>query len=230
MVVTRHWVNCPYENTTGHALEIYPLGTAFNTCSNHNWKIRVMTSLHYDDVIMGTIASQITSLTIVYSTVSKLRATGLCAGNSPVTCGEFTGDRWIPRAQMASNAENVSIWWRHHGFRVLNTNIYGSWQYIMLWRIPIIHTFHFTSLCHDNIIEWKHFPRCCPFERGIQRCPVDSPHKRQSFDVFFDRRLDKWLSKQSRCRWFETPSRSLWRHCNVETDTVIYSNTQPPSN
>ena len=31
-------------------------------------------------------------------------------------CGEFTGDRWIP-AQMASNAENVSIWWRHHVLR-----------------------------------------------------------------------------------------------------------------
>ena len=28
-------------------------------------------------------------------------------------CGEFTGDRWIP-AQRASNAESVSIWWRHH--------------------------------------------------------------------------------------------------------------------
>ena len=37
---------------------------------------------------------------------SKLRVTGLCAGNSPVT-GEFP-------AQRASNAENVSIWWRHH--------------------------------------------------------------------------------------------------------------------
>ena len=37
---------------------------------------------------------------------SKLRATGLCAGNSPGT-GEFP-------AQMVSNAENVSIWWRHH--------------------------------------------------------------------------------------------------------------------
>ena len=37
---------------------------------------------------------------------SKLRVTGLCAGNSPVT-GEFP-------AQMASNAESVSIWWRHH--------------------------------------------------------------------------------------------------------------------
>ena len=37
---------------------------------------------------------------------SKLRVTGLCAGNSPGT-GEFP-------AQMASYVENVSIWWRHH--------------------------------------------------------------------------------------------------------------------
>ena len=72
---------------------------------------------HYNDVIMGAIASQITSLTIDCllnrlsrrrsNKTSKLRVTGLCAGNSPVT-GEFP-------AQMASNAENVSIWWRHHG-------------------------------------------------------------------------------------------------------------------
>ena len=37
----------------------------------------------------------------------------------------------------------------------------------------------------------------------------------RSFDVFFDLRLNRQLSKQSRRRWFETPSRSLWRHCNV---------------
>ena len=37
---------------------------------------------------------------------SKLRVTGLCAGNSPMT-GEFP-------AQKTSNAENVSIWWCHH--------------------------------------------------------------------------------------------------------------------
>ena len=36
-----------------------------------------------------------------------------------------------------------------------------------------------------------------------------------SFHVLFDLRLNKRLSKQSRRRWFETPSRSLWRHCNV---------------
>ena len=63
---------------------------------------------------MSTMASQITSLTIVYSKLyeshrskktSKLRVTDLCEGNSPVI-GEFP-------AQRASNAENVSIWWRH---------------------------------------------------------------------------------------------------------------------
>ena len=62
---------------------------------------------------MGTMTSQITSLTILYSIVhsgadqrKQLRVTAFCAGNSPVT-GEFP-------AQRASNAENVSIWWRHH--------------------------------------------------------------------------------------------------------------------
>ena len=41
----------------------------------------------------------------------------------------------------------------------------------------------------------------------------------QSFDVFFDLRLNKLLKKQLK-RWcFETPSRSLWRHCNG----IVYS-------
>ena len=64
---------------------------------------------------MGAMAYQITSQTIVYSNIysgaderkyQKLRVAGLCAGNSPVV-GKFP-------AQMASNAENVSIWRRHH--------------------------------------------------------------------------------------------------------------------
>ena len=66
--------------------------------------------IHCNDVIMGTMAPQITSPTIVYQTVhsgadqkktSKLCVTGLCVGNSPVI-GELT-------AQMASNAENATI-------------------------------------------------------------------------------------------------------------------------
>ena len=76
---------------------------------------------------MGAMASQITSLTIVYSTVwrrskktSKLRVTGLCAENSLVT-GEFP-------AQMAGDAENVSTWWRHN----------EDGRMIVLLEIPVL--------------------------------------------------------------------------------------------
>ena len=71
---------------------------------------------HYYDVIMSAIASQISHQRLYClhkrlfrrrsKITSKLRVTGLCAGNSPGT-GEFP-------AQKASNEENVSIWWRHH--------------------------------------------------------------------------------------------------------------------
>ena len=37
----------------------------------------------------------------------------------------------------------------------------------------------------------------------------------RSFDVFFDLRLNKRLSKQPWGWWFETPSWSLWRQCNA---------------
>ena len=51
---------------------------------------------------------------------SKLRVTGLCVGNSPGT-GEFP-------APMASNAENVSIWWRHHATLPLFVQIYVHYR------------------------------------------------------------------------------------------------------
>ena len=100
----------------------------------------------YIDVIMGAIASQITSLTIIFSTVysdadqrkHQSSVTGLCAGNLPVT-GEFP-------AQMASNAENVSIEWRHHVMLQLLSRWYRqSWSHQaqntkyaipVLWLVP----------------------------------------------------------------------------------------------
>ena len=45
--------------------------------------------------------------------------------------------------------------------------------------------------------------------------PAQKPVTR-SFDVFFDLRLNKCLSKQSWSWWFETTSVSLWRHRNVK--------------
>ena len=44
--------------------------------------------------------------------------------------------------------------------------------------------------------------------------PSQRPVTRR-FDVLFDMCLNKRLSKQSWGWWFETPSRPLWRHCNV---------------
>ena len=44
------------------------------------------------------------------------------------------------------------------------------------------------------------------------RFPPQRPVKRY-FDVFFDLRLNKRLSKLSRCRWFEALSLLLWRLC-----------------
>ena len=61
---------------------------------------------------------------------SKLCATGLCVGNSQVA-GEFP-------AQRASNAENVSIWWRHHGIQDFTVALGTHWedQLIISPQIP----------------------------------------------------------------------------------------------
>ena len=65
---------------------------------------------------MGAIASQITSLTVVYSPFiqTQIKENHKAPRHWPL-CGEFTGTDDFP-AQMASNAESVSIWWRHHEY------------------------------------------------------------------------------------------------------------------
>ena len=62
---------------------------------------------------------------------SKLCVTGLCEGNSPVT-DEFP-------AQMISNAEIVSIWWRHH----VQSTIQLSWN-------------HFRIMSHISVVAQDH--------------------------------------------------------------------------
>ena len=55
--------------------------------------------IHYSKVIMGAIASQITSLTIVYLIVHSDadQRKHQSSVSLAFVCGEFTGDRWIPR-------------------------------------------------------------------------------------------------------------------------------------
>ena len=103
---------------------------------------------------MGAMASQITSLTIVYSTIhlgadqrkhqstTKFHVTGICAGNSPVT-GEFP-------TQMSSNVENVSIWWRHHVFDETNSraDVYFAISQCNTPMLTATHYAFWTICCH----------------------------------------------------------------------------------
>ena len=70
--------------------------------------------LHYNDVIIGAMATEITSLTIVYSIVySGADQRKQQSSASLAFVREI--HRWpVNSPQRAGNAENVSIWWRHH--------------------------------------------------------------------------------------------------------------------
>ena len=70
---------------------------------------------------------------------------------------------------------------------------------------------------HDDVIKWKIFRVTGPFA-GNTSVTGEVPAQRPvtwSFDVFFYLRMNKRLGKQSWGWWFETPSRPLWRHCNI---------------
>ena len=73
------------------------------------WLPNILSRLNYNDLIMRAMASQIISLTVVYQTQIK---ENIKAPRHWPLRGEFTGTGEFP-AQRASNAESVSIWWRH---------------------------------------------------------------------------------------------------------------------
>ena len=68
------------------------------------------------------------------------------------------------------------------------------------WRYPMEAFSALLALCAGNSPVTGEFQSQRPVTR--------------SFDVFFDLRVNKSLSRQSRRWWFGTLSRSLWRHCN----------------
>ena len=83
----------------------------------------------------------------------------------------------------------------------------------------------------NNIpILWRHQTQTSIFSALLALCAGNSPVTGEfpsarpvtrSFHVFFDLRLNKRLTKHSWGWWFETPSRSLWRHCNKANNTGV---------
>ena len=70
---------------------------------------------HYSDVTMSAMASKITGVSIVCPPFVHVQIKGIPKGprHWPLW-GEFTGDCGRFPSQKASNAENATIWWRHH--------------------------------------------------------------------------------------------------------------------
>ena len=86
--------------------------------------------------------------------------------------------------------------------RYWNCMFHSRWHFCSWWRHQMKTFSALLALCAGNSAPVSgEFPSQRPVTR--------------SFDVFFDLGLNKPLSKQLWGWWFETPSRSLWRHCNV---------------
>ena len=100
LVVHRHWSNCVI--STVPVMELWKLwrGLTGNSLRwPHNGYDGILNHQPHDCLLNRLFRRR-------SKKTSKLRVTGLCVGNSPGS-GEFP-------AQMASYAENASIWWRHH--------------------------------------------------------------------------------------------------------------------
>ena len=96
--------------------------------------------IYYNDVIMGVIASQITSLASVYSTVCSDQRKHQSSASLALVRGIHR--RPVNSPHGPSNAENVSIWWRHHG------------SVLLQWHKTIITRLFNTNKVTPNMGKW----------------------------------------------------------------------------
>ena len=134
---------------------------------------------------------------------------------------------------MASNAEKwfhlMTSSWYH--VIMINECVCHSNQ-TMSKRLTISFRFRFT--CGYIFIQWPYTwwrHQMETFSVLLAICAGNSPVNGEfpaqrpvtrSFDIFFDLRLNKRLSKQWRGWWLETPTHPLWRHCNVGNYTCCW--------
>ena len=116
------------------------------------------------------------------------------------------------------NFHGVAVTWRLNGkWRsawILAPVMITRWHAFSWWRHQMETLSPLLAICTGNSPVTGEFPT---------RRPVTP-----SFDVFFDLRLNKRLGKQPWVWCFETPSCSLWRHCNVEYGALNPAIMVPP--
>ena len=87
------------------------------------------------------------------------------------------------------------LYWWLPGNAELKGKIFPWWHHQMETFSTLLALFAGNSLVTGEFPSWR---------------PV-----RRSFDVFIDLHPKRWLSKQWRRQWFEKPTCSLWRHCDI---------------
>ena len=155
---------------------------------------------HHNDVIMSLIASQITSLTIVYSTVysdtdeRKHQSFASLAFVRGIHHCEFP-------TQRASNAENVFIWWRHHDG--------DSFTAFQVWPFSTISfMLHAVSSTFDPFFH-PHFFHATPCHLGLH-------HKLETVQYFTDDTLKGVFSKRN-VFWLEFHLHCSWAKFNFQS-------------
>ena len=119
----------------------------------------------------------------------------------------------------------ISVWLHRKRLIIFHILAYLSLIHVVHVRkctcifIPLINTLWPSDAMwrHISGLTLAQVMACCltaPSHYLNHRSPVDSPHKGLWRGVLFFFDMNKRLSKQPRRWWFETPSRSLWRHCN----------------
>ena len=69
---------------------------------------------------------------------------------------------------------------------------------------------------YDDVIKWKHFPRNCPFVRGIHRSPVNSPHKGQWRESLMFSLICGWIND-----WVNTREAGDLRCYRAHYDVIV---------
>ena len=186
---------------------------------------------------MSTMASQITSLMIVYSTVYS--GTDERKHQSSASLAFVRGiHRWpvnsphngpvmrimVPFIDVIMTYFSVAT--GHCSITdVLCTKLHNDLiiEMDVIWKNNCFVSFEFWMSFGGISSWWRHqmetFSALLAICAGSSPVTGEFPAQRpvtRSFDVFFDLRPNKRLSEQSRGWWFETPSCKLWRHCNVK--------------
>ena len=149
---------------------------------------------------MGVTAFKITGDTSVCSTASPVEQKQSTSKPWITLWIESAGDQWIPFTKDQHCGKRfhalMQTWHQQFGYLMLLQEPMEVVLSIPWWRHQMEAFSALLALCEGNH----------PLVTG--GFPLQRPVMR-SFDVFFDLRMNKWLSKQSRRRWFETPRRSL---------------------